>query len=251
MRGTNQRRVNHSIQVVAEPMKLPRSELNAAPPGPIVVGVTGASGAVYAQRLVEFLLEANFDVLLSVSSAGRLVIKQELSTAGDDPWGTQNRDRLKIFRERDFYAPFCSGSYRFAGMVIVPASMSTVGAIASGVGVNVIHRGADVTLKEKRRLVVVPRETPLSTIHLENLLTLARAGAVVLPPVPAFYQQPETLSDLVDFTVSRILDALDVDNHLFPRWQEAMPSGHALGKRPEGTPAAKGKRVSGTNRQKP
>ena len=177
---------------------------------------------------MEFLLEANFEVLLSVSSAGRLVIKQELETTDSDPWGTKNRDRLQIFRERDFYAPFCSGSFRFSGMVIVPASMSTVGAIASGVGLNVIHRGADVALKEKRRLVVVPRETPLSTIHLENLLGLARAGAVVLPPVPAFYQHPQTLSDLVDFTVSRILDALEIDNNLFPRWREEMPQMHEL-----------------------
>ena len=198
-------------------MNSPPSEFGSTGRGPIVVGVTGASGAVYAQRLVEFLLEADFEVLLSVSSAGRLVIKQELETTDGDPWSTKNRDRLKVFRERDFFAPFCSGSYRFAGMVIVPASMSTVGAIANGVGLNVIHRGADVALKEKRRLVVVPRETPLSTIHLENLLGLARAGAVVLPPVPAFYQHPLTLSDLVDFTVSRILDALEIDNHLFPR----------------------------------
>jgi 4-hydroxy-3-polyprenylbenzoate decarboxylase len=105
-------------------------------------------------------------------------------------------------------------------MVVVPASMGTVGSIASGVSINVIHRGADVCLKERRRLVIVPRETPLSTLHLENLLRLSKAGAVILPPSPAFYQQPETLEDSVDFIVSRILDALDLDNQLINRWGE-------------------------------
>ena len=105
-------------------------------------------------------------------------------------------------------------------MVIVPASMGTVGAVANGICLNNIHRGADVALKERRRLVIVPRETPFTQIHLENLLSLARAGATVLPPSPAFYQQPASLDDVVDFVVSRILDALDIDNSLFPRWRE-------------------------------
>ena len=188
---------------------------------PIVVGVTGASGVVYAQRLVRFLLDAGHQVLLSVSSAGRMVIKEELRlSAGEDPWGETNRDRLQIFPEKDFFAPFCSGSFRFRGMALVPASVGSVGAIASGVCINNIHRAADVTLKERRRLVIVPRETPLTAIHLENLLKLARAGAVILPPCPAFYPAPETLDDSIDFVVSRILDALDIENSLFPRWRE-------------------------------
>lgn len=188
---------------------------------PVIVGVTGASGIVYAQRLVQHLLKSERRVLLAMSSAARLVIKQELPVeAGEDPWGDVNRDLLELVAEKDFNAPFCSGTFRFQGMVVVPASMGTVGAIASGVSINVIHRGADVCLKERRKLVVVPRETPFSTIHLENLLKLSQAGAVILPPSPAFYQHPKTLEDSVDFIVSRILDALELDNQLIDRWGE-------------------------------
>lgn len=185
----------------------------------IVVGVTGASGVVYAQRLVHFLLEEGYDVHLVVSAAGRLVIDQELDlAAGEDAWGREHRERLFLYPEKDWNAPFASGSFRFLGMVIVPATMGTVGAIASGACQNVIHRGADVALKEKFPLVVVPRETPLNVIHLENLLALARAGAIVLPPCPAFYQGPQTLEDQIDFIVSRILDALSIGNDLYRRW---------------------------------
>ncbi len=197
----------------------------------IVVGVTGASGVVYAQRLVRFLLANETRVLLSVSAAGRLVIKEELREegAGSDrgkaaatksPWVSEHDDHLEIYPERDFFAPFCSGTFRFDAMAIIPASMGTVGAIANGVCLNNIHRGADVALKEGRRLVIVPRESPLSAIHLENLLRLARAGATIVPPSPAFYQHPETLDDAVDFVVSRVLDALGIDNDLFARWRE-------------------------------
>ena len=192
-----------------------RSEL------PVIVGVTGASGIIYAQKLVQHLLASEREVLLAMSSAARLVIKEELPARKDgDPWGDVNRHLLELIAEKDFTAPFCSGTFRFQGMVIVPASMGTVGSIASGVSINVIHRGADVCLKERRRLVIVPRETPLSSIHLENLLKLARAGAIILPPSPAFYQHPKTLEDSVDFIVSRILDALELDNQLIDRWGE-------------------------------
>jgi 4-hydroxy-3-polyprenylbenzoate decarboxylase len=208
----------------AERQAAGRESPGAALPGPVVVGVTGASGAVYAQRLVRWLLERDFEVHLTVSAAGRVVVKEELGpAAGDDPWGQANRDRLKLYHEKDYYAPFCSGSFRFRGMAVIPASMGTVGAIASGAGTNIIHRGADVALKEKIPLVVVPRETPFSTIHLENLLALARAGAVILPPSPAFYQRPRTLEDQVDFVVSRVLDALAIENQLFRRWSEERP----------------------------
>jgi len=184
-----------------------------------VVGVTGASGAVYAQRLVRYLLENDFDLLLSISKAGHLVLKEELEP-GEDPWGNTNRERLHIYPEKDYGAPFSSGSFRFRGMVVIPASMGTIGSIAHGVCVNNIHRAADVALKEKIPLVLVPRETPLSVIHLENLLSLARAGAVVLPPSPAFYQKPESIADQVDFIISRVLDALSIPNQLYRRWHE-------------------------------
>jgi 4-hydroxy-3-polyprenylbenzoate decarboxylase len=186
---------------------------------PIVVAVTGASGAVYAQRLVQHLLASDWRVLLTVSAAGRVLLKEELpEDDARDPWGDVARERLEIYHDKDLYAPFCSGTFRFHGLVVVPATMGTVGAIASGAGSNNIHRGADVALKERRPLIVVPRETPLSTIHLQNLLTIAQAGGIVLPPNPAFYQQPRSLHDIVDFVVSRILDALGIDNDLFKRW---------------------------------
>lgn len=187
--------------------------------GPILIGVTGASGVVYAQRLVEVLLAKEYEVFLVVSSAARRVIKEELpAPPGQDPWGNVGRQLLRIYPEKDFGAPYCSGTFFLQGMAIVPATMGTIGAVANGFSQNGIHRAADVTLKEGRRLVLVPRETPLSVVHLENLLRLARAGAVVLPPAPAFYQKPKTVDDLVDFVVSRVLDALGVDNELFPRW---------------------------------
>lgn len=194
--------------------------------GPVVVGVTGASGAVYARRLIRWLLEHEIEVLLAVSKAGRLVIKEELAEVEEEGlWGAVNLHLLREYAEKDFNAPFASGSFRFHGMAVIPASMGTVGAVASGVSANVIHRGADVALKEKRPLVIVPRETPFSTVHLENLLRLARAGAVVLPPSPAFYQGPRTLEDIVDFVASRVLDALGIENDLFRRWGASREAG--------------------------
>ncbi|HVR72852.1 MAG TPA: UbiX family flavin prenyltransferase [Planctomycetota bacterium] len=186
---------------------------------PVVIGVTGASGSVYARRIVRYLLEHGHDVLLTLSKAGRLVLAEELDLRGEeDPWGSVNRDRLWIYPEKDFGAPFCSGSFRFRGMAVVPASMGTIGAIAHGISANIIHRGADVAIKERLPLVLVPREAPFSEIHLENLLKLSRAGAIVVPPSPAFYQKPRTLEDVIDFVVSRVLDALGIENDLFHRW---------------------------------
>jgi 4-hydroxy-3-polyprenylbenzoate decarboxylase len=206
-------------------------------PGPVVVGVTGASGVVYARRLVEVLLEGGQEVFLVASSSGRRLIREELPGGADPDTIFRFAGRApRVFSEKDFGAPFCSGSFRFRGMAIVPASMGSIGAIASGVSFHSIHRGADVALKERRPLVVVPRETPLSTIHLENLLTLARAGAVILPPCPAFYQEPTTIAHQVDFVVSRVLDHLGIDNRLYPRWREAsLGAAPALGGGPPPT----------------
>ncbi len=194
--------------------------------GPIVVGVTGASGVIYARRLVEVLLASGIEVHLAASSTARRVIREEIPHLADPekvfrfPGPAQPR----VFSEKDLGAPFCSGSFPFRGVVVVPASMGSVGAIATGAGTNCIHRAADVALKERRTLVVVPRETPLSTIHLQNLLTLARAGAVILPACPAFYQGPSTLADQVDFITSRILDQLSIANRLYPRWGGPEPA---------------------------
>ncbi len=192
--------------------------------GPIIVGITGASGAIYAYRLVEILLQNRLEVLLSVSEIGRQVVQEEIPERADPDsvFRFQGPIRPRIFAEKDFNAPFCSGSFPFRGMVILPASMKSIGAIASGAGMNCIHRGADVAIKERRKLILVPRETPLSVIHLGNLLTLARAGAVILPACPAFYQGPETIADQVDFIVSRVLDQLGIENQLCRRWREEL-----------------------------
>jgi flavin prenyltransferase len=148
------------------------------------------------------------------------VIAQELPDRADPRtvFRFEGPARPRVFPEDAIDAPFSSGSFRTGGVAIVPASMGTVGAIAAGAGANAIHRAADVALKERRTLVLVPRETPLSAIHLENLLRLARAGAIILPASPGFYHAPASVSDQVDFIVSRILDHLGIENDLVRRW---------------------------------
>lgn len=208
--------------------------MNLQPPGepsrprPVVVGVTGASGSIYALRLIEELAARRIPVELVASSAGRQVIAHEIpdrASSSEEIFSDLPRDLVRTHHERDFFAPFCSGSFATRAVIIVPCSLGTVGALASGVSANSIHRAGDVALKERTPLILVPRETPLSTIHLENLLTLSRSGAVILPPVTAFYQHPRTQDDQVNFIVSRILDQLRLDNDLFPRWgQDAEAS---------------------------
>ncbi|SMC24819.1 4-hydroxy-3-polyprenylbenzoate decarboxylase [Desulfacinum hydrothermale DSM 13146] len=182
---------------------------------PIVVGVTGASGAPYARRLLQVLADAGLPVHLVASSAGRLVYKLETgrSLEEDLPAG------VRLFGEDQFTAPMASGSFQTRGMVIVPCTMATLAAVAQGLANNLIQRAADVCLKERRPLIVVPRETPLNAVHLKNMLTLCQAGALILPPMPGFYHRPETVQDLVDFVVARILDHLGVEHSLGARWQ--------------------------------
>ena len=189
----------------------------------VVVGITGASGSIYAYRLLEELLSRDLEVFLIASNAGRQVVQHELperAASSERVFSGLPDGRLRVYNEKDFFAPFCSDSFRPRATVIVPASMGTVGAIASGAAANSLHRAADVALKESRRLILVPRETPLSSIHLENLLRLSRAGAIILPPMPAFYNQPQDIDDQVDFIVSRMLDLMDIDNDLSTRWKE-------------------------------
>ena len=192
----------------------------------IILGVSGASGAAYALRTLETLARANCEVHLCASEAGRHVVEIEtgLRLAPDL---AQLADRIDAPLDRvhwvapdDFASAVCSGSARFDAMAVVPCSMRTLGAIASGCGDNALHRAADVTLKQRRPLVLVPRETPLSAIHLRNMLELAHAGATVLPACPGFYHSPQGVADLVDFVVARVLDALYVDNELIRRWPE-------------------------------
>jgi 4-hydroxy-3-polyprenylbenzoate decarboxylase len=196
----------------------------------ITLAFTGASGMPYGLRLLECLLATGAKVQLVYSPAAQVVAKQECSlTLPTQPREAERafRDRyaasegqLRVFAREDWLAPMASGSNPGDGMAVCPCSMGTLGAIANSLADNLIERAADVMLKERRPLVLVPRETPLSTIHLENMLALARAGAIVLPPAPGFYTRPETIADLVDFVVARVLDHLGVPHTLVPRWGE-------------------------------
>ena len=194
----------------------------------VFLGITGASGAPYAARLLEVLAAAGVEVGVSVSAAGLEVIATELYGDASLP-----RDEVlarflapvggavTAYGEQDWRAPYASGSARVDGYVICPCSMGTLGTIASGAMTNLIQRAASVALKEGRRLVLVPRETPLSTIHLQNMLTLRQAGATILFAAPGFYHAPASIADLVDFVVARVLDQLGLDNTLVQRWGDA------------------------------
>ncbi len=207
-----------------------------------VVGLAGGSGARYALRLIEVLLRSGAEVEAVVSRGGRRVLLHECGlpvplTGGfpadllvDDP---SLRVHLTVHDLAAVEARPASGSARIDGVVLVPCSMGTLARVAHGLSTNLLERAADVALKERRKLVVVPRETPLSVVHLRNMLLLAEAGAIVLPAMPGFYQQPETVQDLVDFVVARILDSLGVDHELVRRWSTPESSG-AVGPFDEG-----------------
>lgn len=191
---------------------------------PIVFALTGASGAPYAIRLLEALVEAKRQVWLTVSSHGFRLLQTETDVRDLDGLrrlvGAKRFDAcVRVFDDGDRGAAPASGSVLTAGMVICPCSMGTIASIAAGTSRSLVERAADVTLKERRKLVVVPRETPLSAIHLENMLRLTRAGAVVLPAAPAFYHRPKSVRDLVDFVVARVLDQLDVEHNVGKRWK--------------------------------
>ncbi len=194
----------------------------------LVLAITGASGSPYGRRLLEVLLEANKTVHLVVSPAAVQVIREELGLALDlhrfDPHallGKKIASGNVIYHDyRDFQAGIASGSFLTGGMVVCPCSMGTVAAIAHGLSQNLIHRAADVHLKERRKLILVPRETPLSVVQLRNLTTCAEVGAVVLPAMPAFYTKPTQVPDMVDFIVGRICDQLGISHHLLKRWGE-------------------------------
>jgi flavin prenyltransferase len=196
---------------------------------PIVLAVTGASGAPYAVRLLECLVAAEHPVSLIVSDHGLRLLSTEMDipsvAALRSRVGGRWDDVVRVYDDRDRGAAPASGSALSAGMVICPCSMGTISAIAAGASRSLIERAADVALKERRRLIVVPRETPYSAIHLENMLTLTRAGAVVMPASPGFYNRPASIDDLVAFVVARVLDHLDVAHALLPRWGEGGGGG--------------------------
>lgn len=183
----------------------------------LVVAVTGATGSIYAVKLLEALKASKVDVHLIVSHWAEKTLQMEMGLTVGDIEAMSDY----YYEEDDLSAPVSSGSFQHDGMVIIPCSMKTLAAIAHGFDENLIVRAADVTLKERRKLILVPRETPLNTIHLNNMLTLSQLGAVIMPPMPAFYYNPKSIDDLVIHLVGRILDHLGQEQQLVSRWGEA------------------------------
>ena len=197
----------------------------------ILIAVTGASGSVYAERLVEVLLEKVERIYLVFTDVGKKVTCHELETNREgfslrrflSGEGTdKEKEIIRKFNNDDLFSPVASGSSAPTHMVIVPCSMGTLGRISNGVSSNLIERAADVVLKESDELIVVPRETPFSTIHLENLLKLSRMGVKVIPAMPAFYNKPKTIDDMVNFVVARILKSLKIEDPLLQKWNSKM-----------------------------
>ena len=196
----------------------------------ITVAITGASGMPYALRLIECLLAANCRVYVAASQVAAIVAKQEMNVTL--PARAQElqdfliqhfnaqADQLHVFGREEWFAPIASGSNPPDAMVVCPCTMGTLASIAAGLADKLIERAADVVIKEGRKLILVPRETPFSPIHLENMLKLARLGVVILPANPGFYHHPQSVQDLVDFVVARVLDQLAVPHQLLPRWGE-------------------------------
>ena len=186
---------------------------------PYIVAITGASGVIYGVRLVQVLAEQSIPVELVISDTATIVAREEM---GIDLAGAVPQKSVHLHDFKDFTAPIASGSYPVEGMVVIPCSMGTLGAIASGLSQNLIHRAADCTIKEGRKLVLVPRETPLSAIHLENMLKLSRLGVRIVPAMPAFYSGQQSVREIVDFMVGKVLDQMGISHTLFPRWVGKM-----------------------------
>ena len=189
------------------------------------VAISGASGAVYGIRLLEYLSKEGHKVYLTASSDGLSIIRNEVGIdwlGGETEVNRDIKERfggdIGYFEESNLNAPISSGSVYLDGMIVIPCSMKAMSAIANGFSSNLIERAADVTIKERRRLVIVPRETPLSAIHLRNMLTLAETGVHIIPAMPAFYNNPKSIDHMVDFIVGRVLDSLGIQNNLFTRW---------------------------------
>ncbi|TDR81598.1 flavin prenyltransferase UbiX [Paludibacterium purpuratum] len=196
----------------------------------VTVALTGASGLPYGLRLIDCLIAAGTRVWVLYSQAAQVVAQQELGLtlpsrpADAEQWFIErsgaNAGQLRVFGREEWFAPVASGTNPADAMVVCPCTMGTLASIAHGLSDNLIERAADVSLKEGRKLILVPRETPFSALHLENMLKLARLGAVILPPSPGFYTHPQTIEDMVDFVVARIMDQLDIPHSLIRRWGE-------------------------------
>ena len=207
-----------------------QSDLNTNTYLPLILGVSGASGLIYAVRALKFLLDADFAIELVASKSTYMVwqseqnIRMPVEPAQQEQFwrqqaGSEHNGKLHCHSWSDIGADIASGSFRTLGMVVIPCSMSTVAKLASGLSSDLLERSADVQLKEGRQLIIVPRETPFSLIHLRNLTALAEAGARIVPAIPAWYHNPQTIEDLVDFVVARVLDQLGIDCVPLQRWQ--------------------------------
>ncbi len=182
----------------------------------IVVAITGASGVIYGMRLLETLKEVGEDTVLTITDPAMMVLQHELD---------MEMDKIRqlagdFYKSDDLTASINSGSCKFHSMVIIPCSMKTISAIANGYADNLITRAADVAIKERRRLVLVPRETPLRSTHLKNMLKISKEGGIILPAMPAFYHKPNNIDDIVNFIVGKVLDVLNIEHRLFRRWGE-------------------------------
>jgi 4-hydroxy-3-polyprenylbenzoate decarboxylase len=182
----------------------------------LIIGISGASGVRYGIRLLEILHQMEIQTHLVMTKAAEGIIHAETDVFSKDV----KKLASFVYEEDDFYAPIASGSYKTAGMIIAPCSMKTLGQIANGISDNLMVRAADVCLKEERKLILMTRETPLSLIHLENMVRVKKAGGTILPACPGFYSRPETIDDLCDIMAGRALDLIGIDNAVYKRWRE-------------------------------
>ncbi len=202
-----------------------------------IVGITGASGSVYAKKLLKMLGTVNSEIFLMISPSGVKVIKHELGVSIQPPGSKSGKSSLKEFLDgdkvvekirfvghKDFFSGPASGSFIADAMVICPCSMGTLARVRHGFSTNLLERAADVTIKERRKLILLTREMPFSPIHLENMLALSKIGVSILPASPGFYNKPKTIEDLTDFVTCRIADQLGIANSILPRWEERTPS---------------------------
>lgn len=188
----------------------------------IVIGITGASGSIYAKRLIEELLERDIFVNVICTDNGKKVMKYETSI-DIDIWIDKLKTKyshIKLDDINDLFSGVASGSNKFDAVIVLPCSMGTLAEISSGIAKNLLCRAADVALKENRKLILVPRETPLNAIHLENMLKLSKLGVTILPAMPGFYHNPASMEDLVNFVIGKILDNLSIENSLFTKWED-------------------------------
>ena len=185
----------------------------------IIIGITGASGSIYAIKLIESLEKMDIYIHIVASETGKKVLEYEMGKSLENFTNSFPKNRIILEDDKNFFSSIASGSFKTDGMIIVPCSVSTLGSIANGIASNLLHRAATVCLKEKRNLILAVRESPLTSIDLQNMLTLSNAGATIMPLSPAFYGKQETLEDLVNFMVGKILDNLNIENNIYKRWK--------------------------------